>query len=168
MAMICLSLPPLFPITKPKPSQSCLLTHNLSLPFISLSPPLRPKTTIHFHKIHQRKKTLIWRIYAAPEEALPLDTAPVESNQQIVYTGDDGSSNIISILLFIAFIILSILTVGVIYLGVTDFLEKREKEKLEKEEEAKKKKDGKKRKVRARTGPRGFGQKINEDDDLID
>lgn len=53
----------------------------------------------------------------------------------------------------------------VIYLGVTDFLEKREKEKFEKEEKATKKKNGKKRRVRARAGPRGFGQKINEDDD---
>lgn len=53
----------------------------------------------------------------------------------------------------------------VVYLAVQDFLQKREREKFEKEEEAKKKKGGKKAKVRARTGPRGFGQKIEEDDD---
>lgn len=54
----------------------------------------------------------------------------------------------------------------VIYIAVTDFLQKREKEKFEKEEAAKKKKGGKKGKVRARArgGPRGFGQKIEEDD----
>lgn len=50
----------------------------------------------------------------------------------------------------------------VIYIAVSDFLQKREKEKFEKEESAKKK-NGKKRKVRARAGPRGFGQKIDEE-----
>lgn len=56
----------------------------------------------------------------------------------------------------------------VIYIAVTDFLQKREREKFEKEEAAKKKKSGKKGKVRtrARAGPRGFGQKIEEDDDV--
>lgn len=56
----------------------------------------------------------------------------------------------------------------VIYLGVTDFLTKREKDKYEKEESAKKttKKSGKKRRVRA--GPKGFGQKIDYDEDDFD
>ena len=53
-------------------------------------------------------------------------------------------------------------------MGVTDFLQKREREKFEKEEAAKKKKNGKKGKVKARAGPRGFGQKVEEDDDNDD
>lgn len=53
----------------------------------------------------------------------------------------------------------------VVYIAVTDFLQKREKEKFEKDEAAKKKKkSGKKGQVRARAGPRGFGQKVDEDD----
>lgn len=48
------------------------------------------------------------------------------------------------------------------YLGVTDYLQKREREKIEKEEEANKKKGGKKRRLRARAGPKGFGQKVEE------
>lgn len=60
-----------------------------------------------------------------------------------------------------------LLWLQIIYLGVTDFLQKRETEKLRKEEESKKKRV-KKRKVRARSGPRGFGQKINEDDEFDD
>lgn len=53
----------------------------------------------------------------------------------------------------------------VIYLAVTDFLTKREKEKFEKEEAASGKKKKKRKVVRA--GPKGFGQKIvqTEDDD---
>lgn len=47
---------------------------------------------------------------------------------------------------------------------MTDFLQKREREKYEKEEAANKKKNGKKKKVRARAGPRGFGQKIDDGD----
>lgn len=46
-------------------------------------------------------------------------------------------------------------------------MQKRERDKFEKEESAKKK-NSKKGKVRARSrsGPRGFGQKIDEDDEL--
>ncbi|XWS71662.1 hypothetical protein CRYUN_Cryun03dG0157600 [Craigia yunnanensis] len=52
----------------------------------------------------------------------------------------------------------------VVYIGVQDFLEKRKREKFEKEETANK--NGKKTKDRARAGPRGFGQNIDEDDDV--
>ena len=47
-----------------------------------------------------------------------------------------------------------------------DFLQKREREKFEKEEAANKKNGKKKKKkaARSRAGPRGFGQKIDEDD----
>ena len=55
----------------------------------------------------------------------------------------------------------------VIYIAVTDFLQKREGDKYKKEEAERKKKGSKKGKVRARArdGPRGFGQKIQQDDD---
>ncbi|KAI4334551.1 hypothetical protein L6164_019230 [Bauhinia variegata] len=100
---------------------------------------------------------------AAPEDVVPSAPTLVETSQEIVSTTDDGVSAVISALLFVAFVGLSILTIGVIYLGVTDFLQKREKEKFEKEEAAGKTK--KKKKVRARAGPRGFGQKIDEEED---
>lgn len=50
---------------------------------------------------------------------------------------------------------------------MTDFLQKRERDKFEKEEAARKKRTGKKSKIGARSkaGPRGFGQKIEEFDD---
>lgn len=49
---------------------------------------------------------------------------------------------------------------------MTDFLQKREREKYDKEEAAKKKSGRKgKLKARARAGPRGFGQKIEEEDE---
>lgn len=52
---------------------------------------------------------------------------------------------------------------------MTDFLQKREREKFEKEEAAKKK-GGKKGKVRARAraGPKGFGQKTDDEDEFDD
>lgn len=53
----------------------------------------------------------------------------------------------------------------VIYIGVTDFLRKREKEKFEKDEAANTKNSGKKKKVKARAGPKGFGQKIVEEEE---
>lgn len=52
----------------------------------------------------------------------------------------------------------------VIYIAVTDFLQKRESDKFAKEEEARnKKKRSKNKRVRARAGPRGFGKKRYED-----
>lgn len=48
---------------------------------------------------------------------------------------------------------------------MTDFLQKREKEKFEKEEAKNKKKGRKKARTRARAGPRGFGQKIEEEEE---
>lgn len=104
---------------------------------------------------------------AAAEDIVPSEAATaVDTTQQLVSNTDDGFTTIISALLFVAFIGLSILTIGVIYLGVTDFLQKREKEKFEKEEAANKSGKKKKKKVtRARAGPRGFGQKIDEEED---
>ncbi|THU51736.1 hypothetical protein C4D60_Mb06t34190 [Musa balbisiana] len=112
------------------------------------------------------KSSRIWRVSAVAEEALPPE-ATVEKAQQIIPAAaeDSAASTVVSALLVVAFIGLSILTIGVIYLAVQDFLRKREREKFEKEDAEKKKKGGKKAKAKARTGPRGFGQKIEEDED---
>ncbi|KAK6935821.1 hypothetical protein RJ641_032851 [Dillenia turbinata] len=120
-------------------------------------------------KTPPQKGNKIWRNNATASEILLLEATPAENAQEIASSSDDGTATIISALLFVAFIGLSILTIGVIYISVTDFLQKREREKFEKEEEVEKKKGRKKKKgVRARAGPRGFGQKIDEDDDLLD
>ncbi|KAJ8484709.1 hypothetical protein OPV22_017194 [Ensete ventricosum] len=114
------------------------------------------------------KSSRIWRVSTVVEEALPPEEATVEKAQQIIPAAavDSATSTVISALLLIAFVGLCILTIGVIYLVVQDFLRKREGEKFEKEDaEKKKKKGGKKAKAKARTGPRGFGQKIEEDED---
>lgn len=91
----------------------------------------------------------------------------MEATEKLYKTGDEGVATVVSALFFFAFIGLSAITVGVVYLAVTDFLQKREKEKFEKEEASKK---GKKKKkvARARAGPRGFGQKVVEDEELVD
>ncbi|XP_052180167.1 uncharacterized protein LOC127793469 [Diospyros lotus] len=157
-------------ILNPNPRYS-LFSHTSSLSIFS--PLAAPPCHTLMRAIHSRetppKTARRWKIHAVSEEALPLppEANPIDSSQQIVSGGDDGVSNIISVLLFIAFLGLSILTIGVIYIAVTDFLRKRERDKFEKEEAAKKNKSGKKRpaRPRARAGPRGFGQKIEDDDD---
>ncbi|CAA7017561.1 unnamed protein product [Microthlaspi erraticum] len=117
--------------------------------------------------LHQEKKQL-WSLSATPDEIsqaiVSSDTS--SSSEAIVSTGgQDGVALIIQVLLIIAFLALSVLTIGVVYIAVTEFLGKREREKFEKEEAAKKsKKSGKKKATRARAGPRGFGQKIEDDD----
>ncbi|KAI3667692.1 hypothetical protein L6452_42761 [Arctium lappa] len=111
-------------------------------------------------------------ISAVPNGGFLLSEAnAAENSDQIVSVAadnGDGVSVVISVLLSIAFVGLSVLTIGVIYIAVTDYLQKREKDKFEKEEAEKAKKGGKKKRVRSRAGPKGFGQKINDDnyDDL--
>ncbi|XP_073136219.1 uncharacterized protein [Henckelia pumila] len=137
-------------LTSPTTQSSRRRTHNLSFPnAVPQKPPKR------------------WSLCATGgifslSEAIP-DAIP----EEIVPTSDDGVSTVISGLLFVAFIGLSVLTIGVVYIAVTDFLQKREGEKFEKEEAAQKKKNGKRKKIgaRARAGPRGFGQKMEESDD---
>lgn len=157
---------------------------SISLSFLVINPksPLFPPQNqsisqipstrnFHPHKIHRpnlpisSKITRNRRISAVSELS---EVNPAETADQIVSsTGDEGVSVVIQSLLFAAFLGLSVLTVGVIYIAVTDFLQKREKEKFEKEEAAKKKKSGRKGKIatRARGGPRGFGQKVEESED---
>ncbi|CAH8334067.1 unnamed protein product [Eruca vesicaria subsp. sativa] len=117
--------------------------------------------------LHQEINQL-WRLSATPEEIVSSDTSPSEA---IVSGGgsQDGVALIIQVLLIVAFLALSVLTIGVVYIGVTDFLGKRERENFEKEEAAKNsKKSSKKKATRAKAGPRGFGQKIEDDDIDID
>ncbi|XP_057953131.1 uncharacterized protein LOC131147638 isoform X1 [Malania oleifera] len=167
MATSSISLypPPLSCVSK-NPCRLSLHTRDLSLSF-PLSSSLSSSRAIQSpNSLHQisPNSTQLQRISAVAEDVLLTDATPIEDSQQIVSTDGDGVTIIVQVLVFIAFIGLSILTLGVIYITVTDFLQKRESEKFEKEEESKRKKSGKKRKVRARAGPRGFGQKIDDDD----
>ncbi|CAD5166626.1 unnamed protein product [Musa acuminata subsp. malaccensis] len=111
-------------------------------------------------------------VSVAAEDAIPPEIIPTAAEES-------AASTVVSALLFVAFIGLFMLTVGVIslaqlqsppvalviYLAVQDLLQKRERDKFEKEEAEKTKKGGKKAKAKARTGPRGFGQKIEEDEE---
>ncbi|TKY48394.1 hypothetical protein E2542_SST25812 [Spatholobus suberectus] len=133
----------------------------------STSPVTIPsKNFILFHSPLQQNNRLrpILPPPAAAEDVISSAETAVDATEQLVSNPDDGVATVVSTLFFFAFIGLSIITIGVIYLAVTDFLQKREKEKFEKEEATKKGK--KKKKVgRARAGPRGFGQKAVEDED---
>ncbi|MED6119036.1 hypothetical protein PIB30_008259 [Stylosanthes scabra] len=137
------------------------LSHNLihTKRFIFHHPPILISDTSN------RLRPIALSSAAAAEDIVPSDSSAVDSAKELVSSTDDGVSTVISALLFVAFVGLSLLTIGVIYLAVTDFLQKRETEKFEKEEAAKSGKKKKKKVVRARAGPRGFGQKIDEDED---
>ncbi|XP_054813700.1 uncharacterized protein LOC129314321 [Prosopis cineraria] len=131
-----------------------------TLPALPSCAPIFLNHPFHLPVCHPNSK--LRRIRAAPYESTVVQAA-----QEIVSASDsdDGVSYVISALLFVAFFGLSILTLGVIYLGVTDFLQKREKDKFEKQEAANSGKQKKKKKIRARAGPKGFGQKIIDDND---
>ncbi|PHU01921.1 hypothetical protein BC332_27172 [Capsicum chinense] len=132
-----------------------LSNSQISLPNLLISPKII------------RKNRRIYAISSSNNFSLAEANLNETADQVVVTsTGDDGVSTVISSLLFIAFIGLSILTIGVIYIAITDFLQKREKEQFEKEEAGKKKKSGRKGKIgtRAKAGPRGFGQKVEESD----
>ncbi|CAA0838130.1 Unknown protein [Striga hermonthica] len=143
----------IYPPYGPLPTLRSSQTSRRSLYLYSPEAEVRPKTAKS------------WELSAKNGVFLLSETSPAEIPGEIVTTRDDGVSTVISALLFVAFVGLSILTIGVIYIAVADFLQKRESEKFEKEEASKKKRGGKKGKVRARAraGPRGFGWKIEQD-----
>ncbi|KMZ64276.1 hypothetical protein ZOSMA_379G00160 [Zostera marina] len=122
--------------------------------------------------ISRKRSSSLWKISVAEStDIVPELESSVEKVQQVIpaVTNDGIGTTVVSVLLTVAFVGLSILTIGVIYIAVTDFLQKREREKFEKEEEetAKKMKgkSKKKRKVNVRAGgPRGFGQKTTDAD----
>ncbi|KAL4319008.1 hypothetical protein GQ457_18G005990 [Hibiscus cannabinus] len=155
------------PLSLPSlPFHSAKTTQISYLPFTSSSLSLSRKPFLSHSSFEsnngRRRKSKLWVTLATPEGVVPL-----ESSQQIVSTtGDEGVATVIQALLFVAFVALTILTIGVIYIAVQDFLGKRERDKFEKEEAAKKKNKSGKKKVRARAGPRGFGQKLDEDEDF--
>nr|GMD17421.1 uncharacterized protein LOC109173579 [Ipomoea batatas] len=170
MAVSCLSLflsPPSSPSPLPllpplQPLQPlAAFSSRLSLIFPVTSPSKLSSKRIS----HSRRNG--GRISAFSENFLLSEADAVLNSPDIASTADGGTSSVISTLLLIAFVGLSVLTAGVVYISVTDYLQKRESDKFEKEEAAKKKKSGKKGKIvsRARAGPRGFGQKIVEEDD---
>ncbi|KAI3954666.1 hypothetical protein MKW98_019797 [Papaver atlanticum] len=143
-----------------KKSSFSIKSSNPSLNSSSLTiPNLKTRT---FSPYPSNKNTQIWRISAANGEEL---SKQAETVQKVITSNEDtGVSTTISVLLFIAFVGLTILTIGVIYIAVTDFLTKREREKYEKAESEKKKKKGGKKVVRSRVGPKGFGQKPDDED----
>ncbi|KAG7035392.1 hypothetical protein SDJN02_02188, partial [Cucurbita argyrosperma subsp. argyrosperma] len=158
-------LPYRYRFSSPLPIQTPTSFH-LSVPH--LLPLLHPSISLADRQLSFSSK--IVQDEAQSEGSMPnlgLESAAlVEKSQEIASTGDDGVSTIISVLLFVAFVGLSVLTIGVIYIAVTDFLQKREKEKFEKEEAANKKSGKKKKvKVKAKAGPRGFGQKVEQEED---
>ncbi|KAL0436602.1 UNVERIFIED_CONTAM: hypothetical protein Sradi_0368100 [Sesamum radiatum] len=155
-----------------KPKTACLVTARNSFsplyaPKFTFPPTQRRSCFLHLPEAFWPKPTKSWKLSATYGNFLLSEASAVQTSEETVYTSDGGVT-VVSALFFIAFLSLSILTIGVIYIAVTDFLQKREREKFEKEEAAKKKKSGKKGKVRARAraGPRGFGQKFEEDDDV--
>ncbi|KAI3830050.1 hypothetical protein L1987_04182 [Smallanthus sonchifolius] len=141
-----------------------------SFNYHAIKPPSLPLLPSRHYLRRPPRATVNSPISATPNGVFLLSEAkPPENSDQIVSAvadNGDGVSVVIQVLLGVAFFGLSVLTVGVIYIAVTDFLQKREKEKFEKEEAEKAKKGGKKKRVRPRVGPKGFGQKIDDEDDL--
>ncbi|KHN33362.1 hypothetical protein glysoja_005404 [Glycine soja] len=127
-------------------------------------PPFQSKKFILFHNPVLQKNNILRPILLPPPPPAAAAQDAVDAAEQLYKTTDQGVATVVSALFFIAFVGLSAITIGVIYLAVTDFLQKREKEKFEKEEAAKGKNKKKKKVGRARAGPRGFGQKYVEDE----
>ncbi|MCL7026199.1 hypothetical protein MKW94_025590 [Papaver nudicaule] len=164
ISLLLLPLPHPTSIFNPKKSSFSIKSSNPTLHSNSFTiPNLKTRT---YNRKPSLKNTQIWRISAANEGVV---SKQVETVQKIVTSNEDtGVSTTISVLLFIAFVGLTILTIGVIYIAVTDFLTKREREKYEKDESEKKKKKRGKKVVRSRVGPKGFGQKLDDGDDFDD
>ncbi|KAJ3682712.1 hypothetical protein LUZ60_012939 [Juncus effusus] len=134
-----------------------LLSPSLSNPLsistarkLTLNTQLRRRTT---SGDFTERSSRVWRIFVANGDALPAPEASLEKVQELVpvaASNQDITPTVISGLLFLAFIALSVLTIGVVYLAVQDFLQKRETEKFEKAEEERMKNEMKKKKRKKR------------------
>ncbi|KAK6646084.1 hypothetical protein PHAVU_L007743 [Phaseolus vulgaris] len=149
-------------------SSSSLLSYlplrTTTLPSLSSTSPITTpfKKSILFHN---PLRPIILPPPAAAEDVISTAETAADAVEKLYPTTDKGVATVVSALFFLAFLGLSAITIGVIYLAVVDFLQKREKEKFEKEEASKKGKKKKKKVVgRARAGPRGFGQKFVEEE----
>lgn len=114
---ISLSPPPIITsILNPKPSRHF---HRCTVSFSTIycSHTELAAKAIHFHNPCRgiaQKRSKIWRSNATSGEVLPTESTPLETSQEMVSsTGDESLSSVISVLLFAAFIALSILTIGV-------------------------------------------------------
>ncbi|KAJ1406919.1 hypothetical protein SESBI_24733 [Sesbania bispinosa] len=95
-------------------SYMSLRTITLLSPRAPFSPIIIPsKKSFLFHHPPQRNNRVAPILAAAAEYALPLEAAAVDATNQVVTNSDDGVSIVISALLFVAFIGLSIITIGV-------------------------------------------------------
>uniref|UniRef100_A0A0E0CYM5 Uncharacterized protein n=1 Tax=Oryza meridionalis TaxID=40149 RepID=A0A0E0CYM5_9ORYZ len=88
------------------------------------------------------------RAAAAGVVDAPMEQA--EAMMRVAADDDSVTATVVSVLLTVAFVGLSILTIGVIYLSVTDFLQKREREKFEREEAERQKEEARKKRAKAR------------------
>ncbi|MCL7029631.1 hypothetical protein MKW94_016645 [Papaver nudicaule] len=129
---------------------SSLFSSDSITPLYSFTfPDLKTRTLRRYKSL--KKNTQIWR-FSAANEHVAVVSKQGETVQKIV-TSDEGTGA----------------STRVIYIAVTDFLTKREREKYEKDEnEKKKKKKGGKKVVRSRVGPKGFRQKLEDGDDFDD
>ncbi|KAK4408787.1 hypothetical protein Sango_0459700 [Sesamum angolense] len=152
-----------------KPKAACLVTARnsfspLHAPKLTSPATQRRSCFLHLPEAVWPKPTKSWKLSATQGNFLLLEASPVQTSEEIVSTSDGGGINVVSALFFIAFICLSILTIGVIYIAVTDFCRRGRERSFEKEEAAKKKKSGKKGKVRARAraGPEALGRRLKK------
>ncbi|KAJ7292286.1 hypothetical protein O6H91_02G090200 [Diphasiastrum complanatum] len=93
---------------------------------------------------------------ASPERSLGEEASQIAGDQTV----EGAANNFISVLAVAAFLALFILTIGVVYLSVSDFMEKRSTDPQKKNAEKKKKAEVDQ--SAARIGPKGFGKKIRK------
>ncbi|CAM0872490.1 unnamed protein product [Alopecurus aequalis] len=85
-----------------------------------------------------------------PVAAALEEVEQTEEMMRVAADDDTITATVVSGLLTIAFVGLSLLTIGVIYLAVQDFLQNRESEKFEREEAERQKEEAKKKRAKAR------------------
>lgn len=84
-----------------------------------------------------------------PVAAAYEDVEQTEEMMRVAADDDSVTATVVSALLTVAFVGLSLLTIGVIYLAVQDYLQKRESEKFEREEAERQKEEAKKKRAKA-------------------
>ncbi|VAI07287.1 unnamed protein product [Triticum turgidum subsp. durum] len=85
-----------------------------------------------------------------PPAAAIEEVEQTEAMMRVAADDDSITATVVSVLLTVSFVGLSLLTIGVIYLAVQDFLQKRESEKFEREEAERQKEEARQKRAKAR------------------
>uniref|UniRef100_A0A287PA19 Uncharacterized protein n=2 Tax=Hordeum vulgare subsp. vulgare TaxID=112509 RepID=A0A287PA19_HORVV len=149
-----------FPFLPSAGARDGIMAAACSLSLLPLAPPATPRPALFSRCIAAPRRgrnagggtgrLRLARRRLPPPAAAIEEVEQTEAMMRVAADDDSITATVVSVLLTVSFVGLSLLTIGVIYLAVQDFLQKRESEKFEREEAEKQKEEARQKRAKAR------------------